>query len=82
MVDIQSKEVIDKISDELKIQPAMAIPRALAEKIQLVYAVNANPIVNVVANAERSTTGATNVFTTSPTKNFFLTGLLISWTKT
>ena len=40
MVDIQSKEVIDKISDELKIQPAVDIPRNLAKDIQLVFDVS------------------------------------------
>jgi hypothetical protein len=37
MVDIQSKEAIDKISEELKVQPAMDIPRELAKQIQLTY---------------------------------------------
>ena len=78
MVDIQSKEVIDKISDELKVQPAMAIPRVLADKIQLVYDVNPRAIVNIVETVTKSTTGAATVFTASTTKDTFITG--VSWT--
>lgn len=73
MVDMQSKEVIDKVSDELKVQPAMAIPKALAEKIQLVYGVNPTRIINVMERAEVSATGTTAIFTTPTDRDFFLT---------
>ena len=78
MVDIQSKEVIDKISDELKVQPAVSIPRGLMEKIQLSYSVNPKRIVNVVRNTQRNTTGSATVFATSPDRDFFLTSAFIS----
>lgn len=76
MTDIQSKEVIDKISEELKIQPAIKIPRELMDKIQLVYNVNPN-FSNTTRFASNTSvvTGATTIFTTSPTKRTFLTGV-------
>lgn len=76
MVDIQSKEVIDKISDDLKIQPALQIPRELAKQIQLTYNINPkfNNAVRFVA-AGRATTGSTTIFTTSADRRTFLTGV-------
>lgn len=77
MVDIQSKEVIDKISDELKLQPAMQIPRALMEKIMLVYNINPVRIVDLLEKQFSIATGTNNVLTTAATRDTFLTG--ISW---
>lgn len=80
MVDIQSKEVIDKISEDLKIQPALQIPRAIAEKIQLVYGVNPRRIGRT-ANA--GGTGATiAVHTAHATKDTWVTSAHISLAKT
>ena len=74
MVDIQSKEVIDKISQDLKVQPALQIPRELAKQIQLVYSVNAVPVANIFENETRTTTtGASNIFMTPTNRDFFLT---------
>jgi len=78
MVDIQSKEVIDKISDELKVQPSLQIPRELMKQIQLVYNVNPTRIVNVLESASGSVSGNTVAFTTPATQDFFLTGVTIS----
>jgi len=73
-LDIQSKEVIDKVSDELKVQPALQIPRQLGDKIQLVY--NVNPIrtptifKSMTINAPDT---SAIIFTTPSTQDFFLT---------
>lgn len=71
VLDIQSKEVIDKISDELKVQPAFEIPRALADKIQLVYAVNPPHIIQRKATSASDDASA-NMFTVSDTKNTYI----------
>lgn len=77
---IQSKEVIDKISDELKIQPSMKIPRELADKIQLIYNVNPARLIQIKsANAVDSTSGT--IHTTHAVKRTFITGATVSVTK-
>lgn len=73
-LDIQSKEIIDKISDELKVQPSLQIPRELMDKIQLVYGVNPERPVTVVARATSSAT----LITTPIDRDFFLTGFNMS----
>lgn len=79
-LDIQSKEVIDKISDELKVQPSMAIPRELMDKIQLVYGVNPERIIRSLhANVSDSTSGT--IFTTATNKKTFIVGVQLSITK-
>jgi len=77
-MEIQSKEVIDKISDELKLQPAMKIPRELMEKIQLVYNVNPKRVVNVARGTTSTTTGEVSAFVTPTDRDFFLTHINIS----
>lgn len=73
MVDIQSKEVIDKISDELKIQPSMQIPRQLAKDIQLSY--NVNPVREVSIKIKELNDGtATTIHTADSVKRTFITG--------
>jgi len=80
MVDIQSKEVIDKISDELKVQPSLEIPRRLMDKIQLVYGVNPDYREKMrFATATRITTGASTILTSNTTKRTFLTGLYFNY---
>ena len=81
MVDIQSKEVIDKISDELKVQPALQIPRELAKQIQLVYEVNPLRIANIVRSATIINTTST-IFTIPTRRDFFLTAVFIGSTST
>jgi len=80
VLDIQSKEVIDKISDDLKVQPSMQIPRALMEKIQLVYNVNPVRLVQSVGGSNANAATVT-IITTSTIKDTFLTGLNISVTR-
>ncbi len=81
MVDIQSKEIIDKMSDELKVQPAMLLPRELGKEILPVYNVNPPRIVNVVAEASGATTTAFTIFTTPTNRDFFLTHIGTSVSK-
>jgi len=77
MVEHQSKEVIDKISDELKIQPALQIPKELMDKIQLAY--NINPPILTTLFKERSESGSGGtVFTTDARLNTFVTGIMMS----
>jgi len=80
MVDIQSKEVIDKISDELKIQPSLMIPRGLAKDIQLTYEVNpARPIIKTFRQSVA--TSGSNSIAPSPSvgnKIFHVTGVTLN----
>lgn len=81
MVDIQSKEVIDKISDELKVQPALQIPRELAKQIQLTYDVGARRIIDIARGGVRTTSGDLNIFVTPTDKDFFLVSCSIGYIK-
>ncbi len=78
MVDTQSKEVIDKMSDELKIQPSMALPRTLVNNIQPTFEVGLDRINTEVRSATTVTTGSTTIFTTPTGRNFFLTSAFLS----
>lgn len=79
MVDIQSKEVIDKMSDELKVQPSMALPRRLSDSIQPVFEVG-NPKVNtIVETASKGGTGTGTVFTVPTGVNFYLTSCYFTY---
>lgn len=80
MVDIQSKEVIDKISEELKIQPSMKIPRELMDKIQLVYGINAERKIDI-RTATLSDSTSTTILTASSTKRTFMVGATMSVSK-
>lgn len=80
MVDIQSKEVIDKISEELKVQPSMQIPRELAKQIQLIYNINPERKIQIkVADASDSTFA--NIMTTHAKKRTFLIGVYLTVSK-
>ena len=74
MVEIQSKEVIDKISEDLKIQPALMIPRKIREDIQLVYDIQPEPSKHFGFGADSTTTGTTTLLTTSTRADTYLTG--------
>jgi len=78
MVDIQSKEVIDKISEELKIQPALSIPREISKNIQLTYGVNPKLVSLIVRDGTRTLTGSEVIFTTSSVSDFYLVSVAIS----
>lgn len=80
MVDIQAKEVIDKISEDLKIQPALQIPRAIGDKIQLVYGVNPERLVQAISDVASDSTAGT-ILTTHATKDTFLVGIDLSVSK-
>lgn len=79
MVEIQSKEVIDKISDELKVQPALEIPRTLAKDIQLVYGINPPREIKLISTAVSD--GSATIHTTHATKRTFITGAYVSTSK-
>ena len=78
MVEIQSKEIIDKMSDELKVQPAMTLPRELGKMIVPTYSVNPIRIANIVEFFNKNNTGTSTIFTTPADRDFFLTGASIS----
>jgi len=80
VLDIQSKEVIDKISDDLKVQPAMSIPRMLADKIQLVYGVNPPKKLKYMSKTVSDGTTST-VFTTSATRRTFVVAMSLAVAK-
>lgn len=77
MVDIQSKEVIDKISEELKVQPALEIPRAIADKIRLAYIINPEHMLQTAAGLSTDALSET-IHTTHATKDTFLVGISFS----
>ena len=81
MVDIQSKEVIDKISDDLKVQPSLQIPRELAKQIQLSYNVNPNRIVTQIINSTIADSTGGQVGTASSTRDTFVVAALLSVSK-
>lgn len=79
-LDIQSKEIIDKISEELKVQPSLKIPRELMDKIQLVYSVNPERlVVSKIGTASDATT--VTIHTTHATKRTFLIGAQLTIAK-
>lgn len=75
MVEIQSKEAIDKMSQELKVQPSMALPRTLMNTIQPTFDINTERVVNTAARATAATTGGVDLFVTPSDRDFFMTGL-------
>lgn len=80
MVDIQSKEIIDKMSEDLKIQPAMQLPRELGKQILPVYVVNPNFFnASRAASTNRVITGSATIFTTNADKRTFLTGIWLHY---
>jgi len=80
MVDIQSKEVIDKMSEELKVQPSLALPRKLMDSIQPVFEVGGTKRMVVETGVSTSGSGAV-IFTTPATQDFFLTNVILSYEK-
>jgi len=80
MVEIQSKEVIDKIADELKIQPSMNVPREVENKINLSYNVNPPRTTIIKSGNAFDSTGGT-IFATSTQKRTFLLGVSLAISK-
>lgn len=79
-MDIQSKEVIDKISDELKLQPSLDIPREIAKQIQLSYNVNPFQMIRV-KTADASDDTNQTIHTCHATKKTFFVGANLSVAK-
>ncbi|HEC65382.1 MAG TPA: hypothetical protein ENI23_08810 [bacterium] len=67
------------MSEDLKIQPALALPRNVINSIQPVYNVNPERIVNIVRSQNRATTGISIIFATPTVRKFFLTGAWLSY---
>lgn len=80
MVDIQSKEVIDKMADELKVQPSMALPRKLVNSIQPTYQVNPPVDIRIISSVLNDV-ASTVLFTAVAGKRTFLYGGNISVAK-
>ena len=80
MVEIQAKEVIDKISEDLKVQPAMTVPRTLSKDIQLSYNVNPERLIKVASASANDATSAT-IHTTHATKDTYLVGASLTVAK-
>lgn len=79
-MDIQSKEVIDKISRDLKVQPSLEIPRELTKTIQLNY--NVNPERDVFVKPGSALDSASSTAYTTPTgKDTYLLGFNVTLTK-
>ena len=79
-MDIQSKEVIDKISRDLKVQPSLQIPRGLAKQIELSYNVNPEREIEFVNSSIADGTAVT-IKTTSTTKDTFIIGATMTISK-
>lgn len=80
MVDIQAKEIIDKMSQDLKVQPAMQLPRELGKIIDPVFVVNPDRLIRS-NNKDLSDGTAVTIFTTDPNKDTFITGVTLSVAK-
>jgi len=80
MVDIQSKEVIDKMSEDLKVQPSLTLPRVLGTTIQPTYEVN--PVLKPRNfQAAISDALAVTILTTDPIKRTFLHSVFLTVAK-
>lgn len=79
-LEIQSKEVIDKISEDLKVQPAQKIPRKLSKDIQLTYDCNA-PKKLTLASLDLSDTESATIHTCDSKKRTFLMGANLTYSK-
>lgn len=80
MVDIQSKEVIDKMSEELKVQPALALPRTLTNNIQPVFEVGGRRN-NFIASGFVSDSASNTIHTCKTGVRTFIYGHSVSITK-
>ncbi len=84
MVDHQSKEVVDKMSEELKIQPALLLPKKIVDSIQPVYVVNPVPGHSATAQIKSATISDLTlgvIHTTHIKKETFLVGAILSISK-
>ena len=81
MVEIQSKEVIDKMSDELKVQPALLLPRELGKMIVPTFEVNPPRNIIIKTGSASDTATAATIYTTDIKKRTFLSTIHLSVTK-
>lgn len=80
MVEHQSKEVVDKMSEDLKVQPALALPRNISNSIQPVFNVNPDRISNIIRGAVTTSFSAA-IYTTPTDRDFYLVALTLSVSK-
>lgn len=80
VIEHQSKEVVDKISRDLKSQPALDLPKKLDDKINLSFNVNPDREIKVKTGTATDAT-ATTVHTTHSTKETYLIGATMTITK-
>lgn len=81
MANHQSKEVVKKISEDLKIQPESLIPSAMSDKIN--YSYNVNPPRDNTALgflSRNTTTAGIKIIDVHDTKDTFLTGIFLNHT--
>jgi len=79
-VEIQSKEIIDKMAEDLKVQPSMLLPRELGKTIMPVFNVNAPPLIKT-AFGGASDSVSTTIHTTSTRRDTFLVAGFLTTTK-
>jgi len=79
MVEIQSKEILNKISEDIKESNVNLLPRELSKNIQAVLIVNPKNISNsdIVKSDSRATTGSTTLHTTSTTRDTYLVSVTL-----
>lgn len=81
MTRVNRTDVIQKAVNDLAFsQSGEKIPNETLDKIQLVYSLN-NEFANVVIGANQSTTGSFTIYTTSASKDFYLSSITASFAK-
>lgn len=76
----QSKEVVDKLSRDLKAQPAMELPREIGKMIVPVFNVNPERLIKVKSAGASDSTGS-GIHTTDSIRETYLVGAQISVSK-
>jgi hypothetical protein len=80
MVEHQSKEVIDKLSRDLKIQPALSLPKNVVNSVQPIF--NVNPDRELKAVLGSAIDAASNtIFTTDSKKETYIAGVGVTVSK-
>lgn len=80
MSKINRSDVIQKAVNDLSISGNDKVPSESLDKIQLTYSLNPE-YANVAIGLNQSTTGTFTLYTTSTTKDFYLSSLIFSMTK-
>lgn len=79
--DTQNKQIVTTAIDELKLNPLTdAIPRQVIPTIQPTFELKRR-YANIVKTGTRTSSGSATVYTTPSDKDFYLTGVQMSWSK-